>query len=157
MRLDAVKLALPSRVLTNDDIVALVRRHSEATYTGDLDRMLDEVRALLRRSGAETRHWLGTGEAVLSLVASAADRAFESAGCGKDDIDLLICASVDRGFVEPATAYFVAQALGMGRVSCFDILDACNGWTRALQVAFALFRCGAHQRALIINAEFPMF
>src|SRR5688500_7627257 len=128
MRLDAVKLALPSQTLSNDDVVALVRRHSAMTFTGDLDRMLEQVRTLLHRSGAEQRSWLAPGEAVLPLVASAVEQAVEAAGCQTGDIDLLICAGVDRGFVEPATAYLVAQALEMDGVACFDIVDACNGW-----------------------------
>ena len=32
MRLDSVALVLPSRVLTNEEVVALVGRHSAATY-----------------------------------------------------------------------------------------------------------------------------
>src|SRR5829696_4439941 len=157
MRLDAVKLVLPSRAVTNDVVVALVRRHSATTFAGDLDRMAEHVRTLLRRSGAEQRYWLAPGETVLPLVAAAVDQAVEAAGCKRDDIDLLICASVDRGFIEPATAYLVAQALELDGIACFDIVDACNGWTRALQVLSALFRVGAYKRALVVNAEFPMF
>jgi len=157
MRLDSVALVLPSRVLTNEDVVALVGRHSAATYAGDLDRLLRGLRALLRRSGAERRHWRAPGEEVLGLVADAAGRAVEAAGVRKADVDLLICAGVDRGFAEPAGAYLLAQALDMAGVGCFDVGDGCNGWLRALELLFALFRAGAYRRALIVNAEFPMF
>ena len=157
MRLDAVTLALPSRSVANDDVVALVEHHSRATYAGDLDRLLTGLRVLLRRSGADHRYWLAPGEEVLPLVADAVKRALAAAGCARSEVDLLICGSVDRGFVEPATAYLLAQALELKTVSCFDVVDACNGWTRSLQLVDALLRTGAYRRALIVNAEFPMF
>jgi acyl-CoA:acyl-CoA alkyltransferase len=157
MRLDSVKLALPSRVLTNDQVVALVRDHSQTTFQGNIDRVLKEVRTLLHRSGARYRHWRAPGEEVLTLLAQAVNQAIDAAQCSTSDIDLLIYSGVDRGFIEPATAYLVAQALNLRRVSCFDVIDACNGWTRSLQLLYALFRSGMYRRALIINSEFSMF
>ncbi len=157
MRLDSVKLVLPSRCLTNEEVVALVRKHSSGVYGGDLERLVAGVGTLLRRSGAVHRHWLGAGEATLTLVDRAIQQAVDSAGCQMADIDLMICASVDRGFVEPASAYLIAQALDLGRIACFDVVDACNGWTRAVQLISALFHTGTYRRALIVNAEFPMF
>src|ERR1051326_8064788 len=102
MRLDAVTLALPSRSVGNDEVVALVEQHSRETYGGDLDRLLNGLRVLLRRSGAAHRYWRAPGEDVLSLIGVAVRRALSAASCAPDEIDLLICSSVDRGFVEPA-------------------------------------------------------
>jgi 3-oxoacyl-[acyl-carrier-protein] synthase III len=157
MRIDAVKLVLPTHGLTNDDVVALIRRHSCATYGGDLDGLLARIQALLHRSGAEHRYWLADHEMVTDLTARATAQALDTAGCAPEDVDMLIVASVDRGFVEPATAYFLAQMLGMPHVQCFDVVDACNGWSRALQLLSALFQAGTVKRAIVINAEFPMF
>ncbi|MBI3973164.1 MAG: 3-oxoacyl-ACP reductase [Chloroflexi bacterium] len=157
MRLEAVSLALPSRELTNEDILALVYEQSKATYTGDLDRVLRKIRFLLRYSGAERRHWLGHGEQPLALIRTAVDEALDRSGWGKADVDLLVYAGVDRACIEPANAYFIAQALDMPRVECFDVLDACNGWSRALHLIHALLQTGTYRRVLLVNAEFPMF
>ena len=70
---------------------------------------------------------------------------------------MLINVGVDRGFAEPANAYFVAHALGMDSVACFDVLDACNGWVRAAQLVQALFRSGVYRSAMIVAAEFGMW
>src|SRR5262245_10588533 len=102
MRLESVKLVLPSRGLANDEAVALGRQQRAGVYVGDLDRLLAGLRALLARSGARRRYWLAPGEEPLALVASAVQQALDAAACRRSDIDLLICASVDRGFVEPA-------------------------------------------------------
>jgi len=157
MRLESVKLALPSRRLSNEDVVALVRQHSERTYVGDLNEALDKIRFLLQLSGAEFRYWLGEGETPLGHISRAVNEALTEAHCRREDIELLIYVGVDRGFIEPANAYFVAHALGMDRVHCFDLLDACNSWSRALHLVYALFQAGAYKRAMLINAEFGMF
>ena len=156
MRLDSVSLGLPSRQLSNGDVVALIGRESQGTFSGNLDRTIDKIRFLLNHSGAERRCWLDGEERPLDLIRRAAGNALAAAGCEQDDVDLLVYAGVDRGFLEPANAYFVADALGMGSVQCFDVLDACNGWSRAAQIVEALLCSRAYRRALVINAEFPM-
>ena len=56
----------------------------------------------------------------------------------------------------PAMAYIVADTLGMARAHCFDVVDACNGWSRALQLTESLFQSGTYSRAMLIASEFPM-
>jgi 3-oxoacyl-[acyl-carrier-protein] synthase III len=157
VRIDATTVALPGRVVSNADVANLIRRHSEETFVGDLEGTLDRVRRLLRRSGAGTRHWSAPGETPIGLLGDAVAEALRVAECKKNEIDLLIYAGIDRGFVEPANAYFVARALGMERVECFDVVDACNSWSRGLSLLDALFRSGSHRRALLLSAEFPLF
>lgn len=157
MRLESVRLALPSRVLTNNDVVALIEQHSKISYVGDISKALHRVHTLLELSGAKVRYWLGAGESPISLITQVVTQALEDVHWRTQDVELLIFAGVDGGFVEPANAYFVANALDMHQVHCFDISDACNGWTRALQIADALFRTGVYRKALIINSEFNQF
>ncbi len=157
MRILSVKVAVPSRQVTNKDILALLHRHSQDTFSGDLELALDRVERLLNHSGAESRYWLNQGESPLDLIAGAVGQALYEAALMPDEIDLMIYAGVDRGFLEPANAYFVAQALNLDRVHCFDVLDACNGWSRALLLVHSLFKSGHYKRAMIINGEFNMF
>lgn len=156
MRLDATSLIVPSRVLTNEAVVALVREHSAARLGLRTDRTLRAIELLLKRSGARCRRWLADDERPLDLIGQAVRQALESADCTLDDVDLLVYSSIDRGFLEPATAYFVASALGMDHVECFDVVDACNGWLRSTQIVQHAFASAAYRRALVINAEFPM-
>jgi 3-oxoacyl-[acyl-carrier-protein] synthase III len=157
MKLDAVTLCLPSRRLTNEDIIALVQQHSEPSFEGDLKKALHTIRLLLRSSGAQFRYWLGENQTPLALISQATQEALDEAECDRGEIDLLIYASADRGFCEPANAYFVAHALGMDRVQCFDVLDGCNGWTRAIHLSYSLLATGAYRRILILNSEFNMY
>ena len=134
MRIAAVTAVLPARKVTNADLLGLIREHSRETCAGDLGELVERIERLLVRSGAESRFWCGPGERPLDLAVRAVADALTAAGMRPSDVDLLVYASIDRGFVEPAAAYFVAAAAGMHRVHCFDVGDACNGWSRAAQV-----------------------
>jgi acyl-CoA:acyl-CoA alkyltransferase len=156
MRIESIKVALPSRKLSNDDVVELVRQNSKATYKGELDKTLKEISFLLKYSGAEYRYWLGEGETPIGLIKKAINEALKEANCTKEDIDLLIYVGVDRGFMEPAGSYLVARAVGMEHTQCFDILDACMSWTRALQTSYSLLNAGIYKRIMVINGEFSV-
>lgn len=156
MKLESVKVALPSQKLTNDDIVSLIEKHSQDIFEGDLHKALEQIRFSLKYSGASDRYWLAEGETPIQLLTNAINDALEQAECCKDDIDLLIYTGIGRGFLEPSAAYFVAQTLGMNRVQCFDILDACMSWTRAVSLSYSLLKTGVYKRIMIVNAEFNL-
>lgn len=153
MRIDAVKVAFPSRVMTNDDVLALVRQHSAEAFEGDFDRTIWRIEKGLQHSGARTRRWLGEGDSVMGCVESVVTGALDEAGLGKHDIDLLIYVGIGKGFLEPGQSYLVAHALGMDRVQCFDVIDACMSWTRAMQIAESFLLTKRHRRIMIVNAE----
>ena len=43
--------------------------------------------------------------------------------------------------------------LGLGRATCFDVLDACASWIRSLQLAKALITAGTYRTVMILNCE----
>lgn len=157
MRIDAVKVAFPSRVMDNDEILNLVRQHSQESFAGDLEHTVGRIAKALHASGAERRRWLGEGETPLACIRSATTQALDEAGVGKQDVDLLIYVGIGRGFIEPGQSYMVAHALGMDRVECFDIIDACMSWTRAMQIAESFLQTQRHRRILIVNGEINTF
>lgn len=153
MRIDAVKASFPSRVMTNEDILELVRQHSREVFEGDLEHTVRRIEKALLGSGARTRRWLGEGDTVMGCIQSAVMRALEEARIDKQDVELLIYVGIGKGFVEPGQSYLVAHALGMDRVQCFDVIDACMSWTRAMQIAEGFLRMERYRRILIVNAE----
>jgi 3-oxoacyl-[acyl-carrier-protein] synthase III len=72
----------------------------------------------------------------------------------KNHIELLIYVGIGRGFLEPGNSHMIANALGFDKAQCFDIVDACMSWVRAMQLVDNLFKSGGYRNALIINAEF---
>jgi 3-oxoacyl-[acyl-carrier-protein] synthase III len=157
MKIKSIDIALPSRRMTNEHIIDLIREHSAAGFQGDLDGTLDRIGRTLTLTGARERRWLAKGERPIDFVTAAANGALGKAQLNPDDIDLLIYVGVGKGFIEPAQSYLVAHALGWKNTECFDILDACMSWMRALQIADSHFRSGRYRNICVVNAEFvPM-
>ncbi|MGW3246832.1 beta-ketoacyl-ACP synthase III [Streptomyces sp. NPDC001070] len=128
----------PQRVLTNDDLAAMV----------------DTSDAWIRqRTGIATRHIADEDETVADMASAAAGKALAAAGLDPADIDLVVVATssaVDRC---PSTAAQVAARLGMTAPASYDLNNACAGFTTALAAADHSVRAGAARHALVIGAE----
>lgn len=153
MNIDGVSFRPASRKMSNRDVLAEVRKHSQDRFEGDLDRALEYINWMLEGTTIENRHWFADDERPLDLMVQVCREAMDQAGCRPEDIDVLIYTGNCRGFIEPGDAYFVAQALGMDSVDCFDVLDACMAWTRGCDIAQSHFRAGRYKKALIVNSE----
>ncbi|MCT4353193.1 ketoacyl-ACP synthase III [Streptomyces sp. Je 1-79] len=128
----------PAKVLTNEDLAALVDTSDEWISS---------------RVGIRTRHMAGPDEPVDELAAHAAGKALAAAGLGAADIDLVLVATstaIDRS---PNTAARVAARLGMGSPATMDLNVVCAGFTHALATADHAIRAGSARRALVIGAD----
>jgi acyl-CoA:acyl-CoA alkyltransferase len=158
MKIAAISYRVPSRVMSNADMIEMVDRANP-----DISRLrkavfFRAVRALYNRLGARTRHIRDTagGELAANLILGALDDALGRAGLPAEEVDLMIYCGVGRGFLEPANAYFYARARAMHRANCFDVTDACMSWLRAMQIAGMMLRSGAARNAVVINGEFHL-
>lgn len=156
MKLRSIAAGLPSRTVSNADIIGMIDEHSRDGFEGDLPAALHTIDNYLRYSGSQQRCWLAEGERPIELLRGAAVSALAQAEMEPGEIDLLIYTGVGRGFIEPAGAYHAAAALGLANAHCFDILDACMSWTRAVQLAEALLGAKGYRAAMIVNAEFSL-
>ncbi|PSB00824.1 3-oxoacyl-[acyl-carrier-protein] synthase III C-terminal domain-containing protein [Merismopedia glauca] len=154
MRIEAVNVSMPSQEKDNKQIIDLIRQHSRDTFNGDLEQTLTRVNKLLNLSGAKSRRWLAAGEKPFDHIQKAVFATLTEAEVDKDEIDLLIYVGIGKGFLEPGQSYLVAHALSMGQVECFDLVDACMSWSRAMHIAEGFFLTKRYQRILIVNAEF---
>lgn len=137
-RIAAVGHYQPAKVLTNEDLAALV------------DTSDEWIRS---RVGIRTRHIAGPDEPVDELAAHAAAKALAAAGLAPSDIDLVLVATstaVDRS---PNMAARVAARLGIPQPAAMDINVVCAGFTHALATADHTVRAGAATRALVIGAD----
>ncbi|WP_030327138.1 beta-ketoacyl-ACP synthase III [Streptomyces sp. NRRL B-3229] len=137
-RIAAVGHYQPAKVLTNEDLAALV------------DTSDEWIRS---RVGIRTRHIAGPDEPVDELAAHAAAKALAAAGLAPTDIDLVLVATstaVDRS---PNMAARVASRLGIPSPAAMDVNVVCAGFTHALATADHTVRAGAATRALVIGAD----
>jgi 3-oxoacyl-[acyl-carrier-protein] synthase III len=158
MDIAAVAFRVPSRKLSNGDIIARLDQQNPSLPSPLKRPYLDLVRTLLDETGAETRYVrdVAGGESAQDLVLGAIRDALQAAAMQPGEIDLLIYCGVGRGFLEPANAYFFAEAAGMSEANCFDITDACMSWVRALHIAHQMLSNRVYRNIMIINGEFHL-
>ncbi|HVP19953.1 MAG TPA: 3-oxoacyl-[acyl-carrier-protein] synthase III C-terminal domain-containing protein [Spirochaetia bacterium] len=155
MRIESIGVSVPSRKVTNDDILKMLEEKSNGISPIILKSYQRMVRALFVIAGSDVRYVRDSDkdEKASTFIIQAMKIALEKANLTTGDIDLLIYCGVGKGFLEPANGYFYAQKMGM-TCSCFDIVDACMSWTRALEVSYEFFRSGRYRHVMILNGEF---
>jgi 3-oxoacyl-[acyl-carrier-protein] synthase III len=154
MRFRAIECALPSHVLTNDAVIKIALDSARADLIpADLQRLETHIREYFKIAHTQIRHQRAPGETGLSLGVKAGRAALEKAEIAPTEIDLLIYVGVARGFLEPATANVFQDGLGLRNATCFDILDACASWMRALHVAHTFIKQGVYRNIMILNSE----
>ncbi|MDO8521926.1 MAG: 3-oxoacyl-[acyl-carrier-protein] synthase III C-terminal domain-containing protein [bacterium] len=154
MKVESVAVALPSRKVTNHDVLQEISSRSDE-FSDNLPATLRLIERLLKGSGSDTRMWLGHNESSLGLTVQASKEAMDKL-VDDNKIDLLIVAGVHSELVEPSTANLVAHELGLNTVECFDLKEACDGWMKAAKVAEALMNIGGYRRVMIVNQEFSL-
>jgi len=137
---------LPPREMTNDDIAAMLAARGVETS--------DEW--IKTRSGISTRYFAEPGVQTSDLGAEAARKALEMAQCYKNDIDMILMATITPDFIAsfPSTACIVQKKLGITNgCGAADVSAVCSGFLYALSMADALIRAGVHKKVLVIAAE----
>lgn len=137
-RITALGHHQPSRVLTNDDLAAMVDTSDEW---------------IRRRTGIVTRRIASERESVTDLATVAAGKALAASGLAPSDIGLITvatCTAIDRC---PSVAAQVAARLGIPSAVAYDLNNGCAGFCTALACADHSVRAGAAHHALVIGAE----
>lgn len=156
MRVASVACELPKSILTNDDVIQLVDKTSREGFTGDFDKTLRIIKGLLRKTGIKERRMLMQDEKPFDYIHRCVHKALNDADLETSEIDMVIHASVDRRVAEPGMSFFIANALGMHTAQCFDVLEACSSWTRAVSIAQGYLMSGMAKNVLIVTAEFGL-
>jgi 3-oxoacyl-[acyl-carrier-protein] synthase-3 len=132
-RITAWGMAVPEKVLTNDDLSATLDT-SDAWIT--------------ERTGIKERRIGGT---TSQLAIDAGRQAMAQAGLGGADVDVLVLATTTPDATVPGTSATVADGLGISG-GAFDLNAACSGFVYSLVVAHGLVLAGA-RRILVIGSE----
>jgi 3-oxoacyl-[acyl-carrier-protein] synthase III len=154
MKILAVKHAIPQQRITNQDVLDMIKTYNEKTMTEDqLEALQMQVQQFLEIAGTKERFFLSTNETAIDLALKVGKSALSATGIQPEQVDFLIYVGVGRGWLEPAMANVVQCELGMVNATCFDILDACMSWLRALHIAHNFIRNQAYRVGMIINCE----
>jgi len=130
---------VPKRILTNDDLSKMVDTTDEW---------------ITKRTGIKERHIADKDEHTSDLGVKAAELAISRSGIAKEDIDMVICATISPDyFCMPSTATIISTKLGLPPVMAFDISAACTGFVYILSIAKAFIESGMKKNILIVGAE----
>lgn len=121
--------------------------------SNDLDRKWG-TGSRIAASGVRRRFHC-TDETQIDLATVACQHALESAGCRKDEIDLIISGASVPYQPIPAMAPLIMRSLGMadGTAAAFDVNSTCLSFVTGLDIAARMISGGASQTALVISSE----
>ncbi len=126
--------ALPDRIVTN----------------AELEARLDTSDTWIReRTGIAARRVGGT---TADLAVAAGRRALDEAGCGPDDIDLVVVCTTTPDRTVPSTAAEVQHRLSVDG-GAMDLNAACSGFVYGLVTVHGLLALGSVRRVLLVGAE----
>lgn len=131
-------MALPERVMSNDEISRLVDTSDEWIQS---------------RTGIRERRVADAKETTTSLGVTAAQQALAVANISPDEIGLIIVATCTAEYSFPATACLIQDAIGAVNAGAFDLSAACTGFIYALGMASEAIKSGSVNTALVIGSE----
>ena len=105
-------------------------------------------------AGIRSRHFWDEGTAPSDAATLAATKVLNTTGVPKENLQLLINASVCRDYLEPSTACIVHGNLGLSlECQSFDLGNACLAFVNAMDVAANMIERGAIKNAIIVDGE----
>lgn len=130
-------LAVPERVVTNDDLAQIVDTTDEW---------------IVSRSGIRQRHFADADTAVSDLCVEAGRKALDRAGLAATDLDLILIATSSPDHLTPPVSSQVQDKLG-ARCGAMTVMVGCTGFVYALVTADQFLQTGAFRTVLVVGAE----
>ena len=131
---------VPPRVWTNDDLTSLMDTSDEW---------------IQQRTGIKQRHWVDQESTTASsdLALEASKKALESAGVKKEDIDMLVFASLSADHEFPGNGCFLQAKLDVPGIPALDIRQQCTGFIYGISIADQFIKSGKYKKILVVGAE----
>jgi 3-oxoacyl-[acyl-carrier-protein] synthase-3 len=137
-KISGTGMYVPERVVTNEDLTALMDTSDEW---------------IRQRSGIRERHYVEEGTPPSELAEAAARGALESAGLDADEIDCIVLATLSSEAEFPGTSFFLQERLGVEGLPCFDVRAQCSGFLYSLATARGFVKAGQFRRVLVVGCE----
>ncbi|MBI4227327.1 MAG: beta-ketoacyl-ACP synthase 3, partial [Candidatus Omnitrophica bacterium] len=131
-------VALPERIMTNDEIATLVETSDEWIRT---------------RTGIRQRRIVAEGQTTSDLSVAAARQALAAAGLTPQDLDVIIVATMTPDMPCPSCACITQAKLGAPQAAAFDVSAACAGFVYATLCGASFIASGAARHVLVVGAE----
>lgn len=144
--IESLGVALPEEVWTSAEIEERLRPLYERLKlpTGRLELM----------TGIRERRMWPAGTRPSDASAAAGKAVLAKSDLRADDVELFIHSAVSRDMLEPATASFAHQKIGLpSTAQIFDVSNACLGFLNSLTIAAGMIEAGQIRCALVAAGE----
>jgi 3-oxoacyl-[acyl-carrier-protein] synthase-3 len=144
--IEALAVSLPAEVMTSAAI--------EAELLPLYERLKLPLGRLELMTGIRERRMWPAGTRPSDASAAAGKAVLEQSKLNASQIELFIHAAVSRDMLEPATASFAHNAIGLpATTQIFDLSNACLGFLNSLTMAAAMIESGQIKCALVVAGE----
>ncbi len=131
---------VPENIVTNDDLSKIM---------DTTDEWIQE------RTGIKERRWVkpGDGQSTFTMGLEAAKKAISNSGIEKEDIDLIVFATLSPDYYFPGPGVQIQEALEINTVAALDIRAQCSGFVYSISVADQFIKTGMYKNILVIGSE----
>lgn len=131
---------VPENIVTNDDLSKLMDTN---------DAWIQE------RTGIKERRHIkkGDGNSTAVMGVKAAKIAIERAKVDKDEVELIVFATLSPDYYFPGCGVQVQDLLGLPTVPAIDVRNQCSGFVYALSIADQYIKTGMYKNVLVIGSE----
>ena len=122
----------------------------------DLKKFMDtNDEWIQQRTGIKQRHWVDLDSTTSSsdLAVHAAEKALESSGVKKEELDMVIFATLSPDHEFPGTACFFQDKFGVHGIPALDVRQQCTGFIYGMSIADQFIKTGMYQKILLVGAE----
>ena len=139
-KITGMGMYVPENVVTNKDLTSLMDTSHEW---------------IIERTGIEERRHIkkGDGNTTATMGVKAAKIAIERADIDKNNIDLILFATLSPDYYFPGSGVIVQQHLEIPTCPAMDIRNQCSGFIYALSTADQFIKTGMYKNILIIGSE----
>ena len=131
---------VPENVVINEDLTSIMDTSHEW---------------IVERTGIEERRHIkkGDGNTTATMGVKAAKIAIERAKIDKNDIDLILFATLSPDYYFPGSGVIVQHQLDIPSCPAMDIRTQCSGFIYDLSTADQFIKTGMYKNILIIGSE----
>jgi|TARA_Y100000385_G_scaffold288995_1_gene357139 3-oxoacyl-[acyl-carrier-protein] synthase-3 len=131
---------VPDNIVTNDDLSKLMDTSDEW---------------IQERTGIKARRWakIGDGQSTFTMGLEAAKKAISNSGIEKEDLDLIVFATLSPDYYFPGPGVQIQEALDISTVAALDVRAQCSGFVYSISVADQFIKTGMYKNILVIGSE----
>lgn len=131
---------VPEQVVTNEDLTQIMDTSDEW---------------IQERTGIKERRHIkkGDGNSTAVMGYKASKIALERANIDKNDVDLIVFATLSPDYYFPGCGVQIQELLGIGTCPALDVRNQCSGFIYALSVADQYIKTGMYKNILVIGSE----